>query len=269
MLLSDIQFASAAAIILSGQAVKAEATSPCFTTLAVKCFLAPLELIFHSRTTRISPIFVFGCQSVDLCELRFTFFFLLLLLLLLFLAQPEGTDWCERFSSCCKMGGCILQEVGGKKQDWDWRVLLIYCHGVWVDPVGLRVLKLAPAYRAPCKPSVQVKTWTSAALQGERFSLSLSFFFLLTAAIQRHWSNVEIFTAAYLVSSKAISHMLHFLLYLLSFWKCDSLVACFFLTFPPPLSLSASLSLSLCRWVSLSSLALCPSLWSHMWKWSA
>ena len=75
MLLSDIQFASAAAIILSGQAVKAEATSPCFTTLAVKCFLAPLELIFHSRTTQISPIFVFGCQSVDLCELRFTFFF--------------------------------------------------------------------------------------------------------------------------------------------------------------------------------------------------
>lgn len=72
MLLSDIQFASAAAIILSGQAVKPEATSPCFTTLAVKCFLAPLELIFYSGTTRISPIFVFGCQSVDLCVLRFT-----------------------------------------------------------------------------------------------------------------------------------------------------------------------------------------------------
>lgn len=182
MLLSDIQFASAAAIILSGQAVKAEATSPCFTTLAVKCFLAPLELIFHSGTTRISPIFVFGCQSVDLCVLRFTFY-----VFFLFLAQPEGTDWCERFSSCCKMGGHFTGSWK-EKQDRDWRALLIYCHGVWVDPVGLRVLKLAPAYRAPCKPSVQVKTWTSAALQGERFSLSfsLSFFFFFFYWQQRY-----------------------------------------------------------------------------------
>ena len=192
MLLSDIQFASAAAIILSGQAVKAEATSPCFTTLAVKCFLAPLELIFHSRTTRISPIFVFGCQSVDLCELRFTFFFLLLLLLLLFLAQPEGTDWCERLSSCCKMGGCILQEVGGKKQDWDWRVLLIYCHGVWVDPVGLRVLKLAPAYRAPCKPSVQLKKLTSGGVLGLWFSLSLSLSLFFFFYWQQRYRGIEV-----------------------------------------------------------------------------
>lgn len=55
-----------------------------------------------------------------------------------------------------------------------------------MDRVGLRVLKLAPAYQAPCKPSVQVKTWTSAALLGQ------SFFFLLAAAIQRHGSKVEI-----------------------------------------------------------------------------
>lgn len=40
MLLTDIQFASVATIILSRQAVKAEATSPCFITRAVKCFLA-------------------------------------------------------------------------------------------------------------------------------------------------------------------------------------------------------------------------------------
>lgn len=40
MLRNDIQFASVATIILSGQAVKAAATSLCFTTHAVKCFLA-------------------------------------------------------------------------------------------------------------------------------------------------------------------------------------------------------------------------------------
>lgn len=42
-----------------------------------------------------------------------------------------------------------------------------------MDPVGLRVLKRAPAHRAPCKPSVQVKTWSLAALRGEK---SLSFY---------------------------------------------------------------------------------------------
>lgn len=52
-------------------------------------------------------------------------------------------------------------------------MFLKHRHGIWVHPVGLRVLKLAPAYWEPRKPSVQVKTWTSAEI------------FLLTAAMQR------------------------------------------------------------------------------------
>ena len=47
---------------------------------------------------------------------------------------------------------------GGKKTGIDKPALFMYYHGVRVDPVGLGVLKLAAAYRAPCKPSVQVKT---------------------------------------------------------------------------------------------------------------
>lgn len=127
MLLSDIQFASAAAIILSGQAVKAEATSPCFTTLAVKCFLAPLELIFHSGTTRISPIFVFGCQSVDLCVLRFTF-------LCFFYSLHNQRELIGASVShlVAKWGG-ILQEVGRKnKTGIDKRFWYIVTVSEWI-----------------------------------------------------------------------------------------------------------------------------------------
>ena len=72
MLLNDIRVASAATIILSGQAVKAAATSPCFTTLAVKCFLArpcSTALAHFSQQegldiTNICLLRTVGCQSV-------------------------------------------------------------------------------------------------------------------------------------------------------------------------------------------------------------
>lgn len=117
--------------------------------------------------------------------------------------------------------------------------------------LGLGLLNLLQLIKQ-CKPSVQVKTWTLLWFSGIRFS------FGLTAMTQKCGSQVEILRAVYLVLSKAVGHVLVFLLYLLSLGKCDSFAACLF----KPLLLephSPSVSLS-----SLThSLSLC-----HMWKWS-
>lgn len=65
MLLNDTQFASVAAVILSGQAVKAEATSPCFTTHAVKCFLALAHFSQWEDLDRTNICLYERCQNLD------------------------------------------------------------------------------------------------------------------------------------------------------------------------------------------------------------
>lgn len=127
-----------------------------------------------------------------------------------------------------------------------------------MDPAGLGVLKLAAAHQAPCKPSVQVKTWTSRR-EKEAPSFFSSFSFLTDSRgmqlKSRFYSSVSGFIKRH--QSCATLSPLPFIL-----WKCDSCTACFFLTFFPTLvllhlPLSRALSLSRSRYPCSPSVLLC------------
>lgn len=137
--------------------------------------------------------------------------------------------------------------------------LLMYYRGVRVDPVGPRgSWNLLQLIKRLVGFSVQVKTWSCLCRCREK---NVFFLLLFTdgsdaearGGKSRFYSSVSGFIKGH--QSCASLSPLPFIL-----WKCDSLTACCFLTFP-------SLTCALC--VPLSSLTPRPSLWSHMWKWSA
>lgn len=127
-----------------------------------------------------------------------------------------------------------------------------------MDPAGLGVLKLAAAHQAPCKPSVQVKTWTSRREKKLLLLLFSSSFLTDSRGMQlksRFYSSVSGFIKRH--QSCATLSPLPFIL-----WKCDSCTACFFLTFFPTLvllhlPLSRAFSLSRSRYPCSPSVLLC------------